>query len=322
MQAIGDFRETERSPGLFYEHKAKVSWKSWGIGLALQLANKLMNFKESTLFDDRIEGKTPEFGNDYEPPKNMRKEFTVTSWKNKGRNIFRIEPKTNKTDKVILFLHGGGYIFNISKFHWHMASRFVRDNSCTVLMLDYPLAPENSYVEAYNYVEDFYKDLVSTVNPRNIILFGDSAGGSLALAFAQKIKQAGVLPQPAQIILFSPWLDMALDDPETAELEQSDRILSVNKLKMAGLAFARGGNLTHYLLSPINGPVQGLGRINLFISTHELFYAQAKKFKAKCEEQGVAIDFYVYPNMLHAWLAIDSPEAEEAHKQIKTIIDR
>ena len=304
-----------QTAGLVYEHSASESFKS----KALKFAMWVVNMKGGKFIQKRLKSEQSEKAHAVVPSEQMKKDFIVTSWKTKDRDVYYIEPKANKTNKVIFFLHGGAYVFGLPKQHWNAVTKLVNDNNCSVLVLDYPLAPESSYLECFEYVDAVYNDLITKTNHTDIIFFGDSAGGGIALAFAMKLKEEG-RPQPAQIILFSPWLDIAMNNPDIVDFEKEDTLLSVNGLRPAALSYARGLDLQNYLVSPINGPVEGLGKISLFISAHEIFYPDAKKFKALCEQKGVAIDFYVYPKMLHDWIIFDVYESVKSYEQLKTII--
>ncbi|MBO0711484.1 MAG: alpha/beta hydrolase fold domain-containing protein, partial [Acetobacteraceae bacterium] len=110
--------------------------------------------------------------------------------------------------RVVLYLHGGGYVFGSILSHRHLVAEIGRAAGCRTLALDYRLAPEHPFpapvedtVAAYRYL------LAQGIEPRHITIAGDSAGGGLVPAAMVAIKEAG-LNQPACGWAISPWVDM------------------------------------------------------------------------------------------------------------------
>jgi acetyl esterase/lipase len=148
---------------------------------------------------------------------------------------------------------------------------------------------------------------------------GDSAGGSISLSLAQLLKEKN-LPQPGNIILISPGLDMSLSNPEINKVAKFDPVLSVPAL-IDIIKWYRGEKSSkHYLVSPIYGNLEGLGKISLFTGTHDILYPDARKFKNMAAKKGLKIGYYEYPSMIHVWPLLFFPESKKATKQIIEII--
>lgn len=254
-----------------------------------------------------------------EPSQSTLKNLDVNSWQVQGRNVFSLAPKQDKSKKYILFLHGGGYVTNFMSFHWGFFETLANETKCTIIAPDYPLAPEHTYVDAFNFIDPVYRKLISEVDPSDIIIMGDSAGGGFSLALAQKLKEDG-LPQPSQIVLLSPWLDISSTDPESRQIEKDDVMLTVDLGLLCAEAYTKGGDINSTLVCPINGSLEDLAKISVFTSTHDILYADAKKFKARCDKEGVSINYYVYPKMIHDWVIFGFAESNHALQQIKSII--
>jgi len=150
---------------------------------------------------------------------------------------------------------------------------------------------------------------------------GDSAGGGLSLAFAQYLLEQE-LPQPKDIILLSPWLDITLNSPQVLAMIDKEPTLNWDMLVEAGKRYAGETPRTHYLVSPIQGEIKNLGKIFLFIGTHEFFLPDARKFREKAARQSVDINYFEYPKMNHVFPVFPIPEAKKALKQIVDIIQR
>ena len=144
---------------------------------------------------------------------------------------------------------------------------------------------------------------------------GDSAGGGFALALAQKMLTEGVV-QPSQIILLSPWLDISLSNPLIEQLDMLDPFLGIEGLKLAAQAYAGDTSLNHYQLSPIHGPLDGLGQISLFIGTKEILLADTRKLKDLMHRKNIPLNYFEYEDMVHVWMFLNLPESKKARQQI------
>jgi len=164
-----------------------------------------------------------------------------------------------------------------------------------------------------------YKQIILDVKLKDIVIMGDSAGGGMSLALAELLNEKH-LPQPGNIILISPALDMSLKNPEIHDVEKLDLILAVPALIDIGKWYGREKGSKHYLVSPIYGNLQNLGKISLFTGTNDILYPDAKKLKSIADEKGIKINYYEYPSMIHIWQLLFFPESKKAREQIIEII--
>ena len=100
-------------------------------------------------------------------------------------------------------------------------------------------------------VEPLYKDIIKEIKPENIIMMGDSAGGGLALALEEKLGEKEI-EVPEKLILISPWIDTRMTNPKIEEVQEYDKDLSKEKLKLAGIAYAGEKENNSYLVNPID----------------------------------------------------------------------
>lgn len=302
---------TSQTSGITYEHPEFKDSES--------VKTKFAAFKGLPDLANKIKTGTKSIIEQEEPPEDTLKNLDVTSWKVERRNVFKLEPKQNKTNKHVLFLHGGAYVSSIMKFHWPFFEILINETKHTFIVPDYPLAPDHTYQDSFRFIDPIYRKLISEVDPKDIVIMGDSAGGGFALGLAQKIKNDG-LPQPSQIILLSPWLDITASNPEMKDIEKDDAILTVDILQQCAESYTKGGDINSYLVRPINGPLEGLAKISLFIGTHDILYADAKKFKEICDQKGIGINYYVYPKMMHNWAMQGFPESDFTIQQLKNLL--
>ena len=220
----------------------------------------------------------------------------------------------------IFYLHGGAYVEQPYLMHWHLLDRLVKQANAQVIVPLYPKAPVHHHQESFDKLLLLYIDLLKTSEPQHLICMGDSAGGGLALAFSQLLAQQHI-SQPKNLILLSPWLDLSMENPEIQALEKKDPLLQKEYLIAMGKAWAGETDMHDPLLSPIYGNLRGLPKTSLFIGTHELFLADARKFRAQALSRGVTIDYHEYPKMNHDFLLFPIPEAKKALQEIVEIIE-
>ncbi|HYF67402.1 MAG TPA: alpha/beta hydrolase [Ohtaekwangia sp.] len=260
-----------------------------------------------------------DFNNSKEPPVELTRKINVKKHTVNNRAVFTLSPKSKATGTHILYLHGGAYVQNFVKQHWYFLSMLVEQTHCTIVAPDYPLAPKHTFVAAFDLVISLYKTLITEVGSNHTILMGDSAGGGFALALAQRMRQEDAL-QPNKIILLSPWLDITLTNPDIKKIDLIDPFLGIHGLRKAGLAYAGDADPGNFLLSPINGPLDQLGEISLFIGSRDIFVADARKLYIVAKEKGIKINYREYEDMVHVWMLLNFRESKLAKQEIMSLI--
>lgn len=221
-------------------------------------------------------------------------------------------------ERLVIYLHGGIYVNEIKLPHITFCDKLAKKINATVFAPIYPLAPNHTYEETYQIVENLYKDLLKMNKP--IIIMGDSAGGGLSAAFAEYLMVKN-LPQPENLILISPWLDVSMSgDYDEVEF---DPMLGVDGLREMGETWAADLDSKDYKVSPLFGEVNGLAKTTLFVGTHEIFYPDVVKFYNKLKDSGVDAELNVGEGMTHVYAIYPLvPESKEAFKHIvETILD-
>lgn len=236
-----------------------------------------------------------------------------------GMDCVVLSERDHVSKRRILYLHGGAYVEQPILPHWLFLDKINNQCKAVVTVPLYPKAPVHTFAQTFGPMLELYRDLLGANNPKDIVVMGDSAGGGLALACVQQILFAG-LPQPKAVILISPWLDITLHNEDIAPLESKDPMLVRKHLQAMGRAWVGDGNPSDCRVSPINGPVVGLAPISLFVGTHELFLADARKFRTLCIRRGVSIDYHEYPKMNHDFPLFPISEARKAQKEILRVI--
>jgi acetyl esterase/lipase len=255
----------------------------------------------------------------HEPPKKIISKYNICKKEMEGYCYYMMSPAKGAGKKQILYLHGGGYVYEIMSLHWEFLGRLVDALNCTITIPIYPLAPKHQYQEVFNMIVPIYQQIISHTKLEDVVIMGDSVGGGMSLSLAQLLKEK-TIPQPGNIILISPTLDMSFTNPEICEVEKLDPISAVPALIDIIKWYGGEKDSKHYLISPLYGGIEGLGKISLFIGTHDILYPDAKKFKNMAYEKGININYYEYPAMVHIWPLFFFPESKKATEQIIEII--
>lgn len=253
---------------------------------------------------------------DHEPPKALQKELMIEKDELNGHQYYVMKPKGKSNNKHIFYTHGGAYVNKITPYHWGFLWRLVNELNCTITVPLYPLAPEYTYKDTFEFIYPLYIKQTSHIeNSTDIVLMGDSAGGGLALALAQYLNEKHT-PQPGNIVLISPWLDLSLTNPEIDEIDKYDPFLAKRGAIEAGKMYAGEADPKSYLLSPMYGDLNGLGEITVFMGTYDILVADARKFVEIAKTQGKDIHYFEYPKMIHVFPIFTFPEAKRATQQI------
>ena len=205
------------------------------------------------------------------------------------------------SDKVLLYLHGGGYVFGSPRTHRAMFSRLSRASGMRVLGLDYRLSPENSFPAPVEDAAAAYRWLLSQgVEPRHIAVGGDSAGGGLVASTLVCLRYFGE-PLPAAGVCISPWADMeAIGESMTANVESDP---NVRKEGLRGLAklYLAGKDPRTPLAAPIYADLSGLPPMLIQVGSIETLLDDSTRLAERAESAGVEVELEVWDDMVHVW---------------------
>jgi monoterpene epsilon-lactone hydrolase len=209
-------------------------------------------------------------------------------------------------------------VFELDPYHWGFCAELANRLGCTVDVPIYPLAPEHSVDEALAMVTAVYRELA----PERIALVGDSAGGGMALALAQRLAAEG-LPEADDVVLLSPWVDIAMDNPEIPAVAERDPWLAVPGLIEAGRLYAGDVGAKDPRVSPIHGDLSKLRALSIFIGTRDVFLPDARLLAKRATEQGATVRLHEYEEMVHDFMLIQLlPEAKRALADIEAVLAR
>ncbi len=228
-----------------------------------------------------------------------------------------IQPVASHLDKVILFMHGGGYVSGSCADHRGVVAKFVGGSGVRALLFEYRLAPEHPYPAAIEDALAAYRWLMGQrVRPSDIVFAGDSAGGGLALATLIALKDHG-LPLPAGAVALSPWTDLKCTGESYRT--NANRCLSPDGTWIAfSRHYAGDADPGHPWMSPLYGDLAGLPPLLLYAGGDEILRDDAVRFADKARLAGVEVTLHVEEGMFHCYpvMAPLFPEATRAMERI------
>jgi acetyl esterase/lipase len=222
---------------------------------------------------------------------------------------------------ALLYLHGGAYVIGSINTCRELAGRLARAAKRRVLAIDYRLAPENPYPAALDDTVAAYHWLLGEgVDPSQIVLAGDSAGGGLALAALLALRDAGQ-PLPAGAVCLSPWTDLALTGASIETQAQADPILAAHILRRHAQYYAGDRDLTTPLISPLYADLTGLPPLLFQVGTDEILLDDARRCAHKARQAGVEVSLDVYEGMFHVFQMVRFlPETKQSIRRIAEFV--
>ncbi|MGW5682144.1 alpha/beta hydrolase [Nonomuraea sp. NPDC003754] len=237
-----------------------------------------------------------------------------------GHRVYTVSPKSGRAKRHLLYLHGGGWSLSITSLHWDLIGTLAERLGCSITVPLYPLSPEHTARDVWAMLLPLYRELVEWFSPECLTVMGDSSGGNLSLSLAMQARQAG-LPQPAHLVLVSPCVDISISDPVMPALERVDPILAREGVREAGRLYAGGLDPRDPVVSPLYGSLRGLAPIAVFTGTRDILNADAHRLRDRARQEGVSVDVFEYPGMLHVWPLYSLPESRRAIDEIVAIVE-
>jgi epsilon-lactone hydrolase len=245
-----------------------------------------------------------------------------------GVKVFIVTPEVIAPDnrnRVLLHMHGGCYVLNPGEAALPEAMFMAGFGHVKVISVDYRMPPEAYFPAALDDGMTVYKALSMTTNPKNIAIFGSSAGGALTLEMILKAKMDG-LPLPGAIAPGTPMSVVTKAGDTFVTNAMLDNVLvSPDGFCDAGTkVYANGHDFKDPLLSPVYGDVKGFPPTILTSGSRDLLLSNTVRMHRKLRQAGVEAVLQVYEGQSHAQYYRDdtAPESREAFEEIAGFFDK
>lgn len=255
-------------------------------------------------------------------PKGARYEKTVLNHNNQPVPAVWAQCSTASKTHVLLYVHGGGFVFGSADTHKHMVADIAGQLGIRAVLPNYALAPESIYPKGFQDVVNSYKALLDMgYAGRNIIIGGDSAGGCLTFALLAFIK-AEKLPMPGCAFTFAALTDLTATSGSRIENAQNDCVLAGGRFSDLNAVYAPDQDLDDPYLSPINADFTGCPPVLLQASKKEMLRDDSERMHAHLLAQGVDAQLALYDNGFHVFQILRGlvPEANQAITQVVDFI--
>jgi len=217
------------------------------------------------------------------------KEPTVTGW--------WATPETDRRDRVILFIHGGGYHLGDAASYRGLGSHVAALTHCPVFLMDYPLAPEHRFPAAYD-AAIRARDWLALSGIERLALVGDSAGGGLALAIQNEPLPKASL---ACTCVFSPWTDLALTGDSFKDPNIHDPVFKPEVLAGLASSYLDGANPRDGRASPLFSIPDDLAPLYIQVGSDELLLDDSQSYAQLAAQKGTEVRLDVFEGMHHVF---------------------
>jgi monoterpene epsilon-lactone hydrolase len=206
-----------------------------------------------------------------------------------------------KNERVVYYLHGGGYISGSAKSCRPITATLARLLGGRVFGLDYRLAPEHHFPAGLDDAVDGYRWLLSQgIDPRSITIVGDSAGGGMTLALALRLRDAGE-HMPGSLVCLSPWTDMTSESESRAANSERDSMFVAEDIERYANAYLGDHSRRDPLASPLLANLAALPPLLIQVGREEVLLDDARNLHAKVQAAGGSSKLHVYEDVPHGW---------------------
>ncbi|MGO9153069.1 PPE family protein [Mycobacterium sp.] len=240
------------------------------------------------------------------PPKFLPLLFgeTVQQTTYDGMSVVQITP-AHPDGHYVVAMHGGAFIFPPSIFHWFDYTHMAYQTGATIEVPIYPLLQQGGTAGVVvPEMAGLISSEIAAHGASNVSVYGDSAGGTLALSAVEYLV-ANNEAVPASMVLLSPWLNVALNNPNIAFVH--DPLLPVGPGQQIGKEWAGGLPENDYLVSPLYGSLKGLPPTSVYSGSLDSLGPDVVVLDENAATQGAPFGFVLRTGEIHDWILL-SPD--------------
>ena len=228
-------------------------------------------------------------------------------------------PKRCVEDRVLLCIHGGGFVSGSIYSHRKMFGHLAKATGTRALIFDYHLAPGHTHPTQVDDATAVYQWLLDQgISADHVTFTGDSCGGGLSITTQLRARVRG-LPLPGAAMPFSPWVDMEAIGDSYHTNRDRDAFFSAEFVRgLAGIFLGESGNPRDPLANPLYADLSGLGPIYIQVGGDEVLLDDARRLAKHARRASVDVRLDVFPDMQHTFqmAAGRAPEADEAIRRM------
>ena len=233
-----------------------------------------------------------------------------------------ITPPQLEDGRTILYLHGGYYLFGSIKSHRNLAGNIAAAAQARALIIAYRLAPEHPFPAGLEDAISAYQWLLAQdIQPNQITLAGDSAGGGLVLAVLLALRDRD-MALPAAAVCLSPATNLNLSGESWTTNTKKDLLINRYIAEQIQPMYLGGIDPCDPLVSPFFGDLHGLPPLLIQVGSDEVLLSDCECFAEYARKSGIDVTLEVWPGMQHVWQYFASfvPESRQAIGRIGEFI--
>jgi monoterpene epsilon-lactone hydrolase len=228
-----------------------------------------------------------------------------------------IRAKSADDDRIIMYLHGGGYVTGSPRSHRHLAWALSEAASASVFSLEYRLAPEHPFPAAVEDAIRAYRWLITQHASDRIAIAGDSAGGGLTVVTMVSLRDDGI-PLPAAGICISPWTDLTCSSESYISRGGKDPLIRQKEISRFATMYLDGKDPKNPLASPLYADLRKLPPLLIQVGSDEVLFDDAVGLDRRAKKANVKSTIEIWSEMVHVW-HIFYPMLKEGRDAIRRI---
>lgn len=234
-----------------------------------------------------------------------------------------LQPRADRQQKAVLHVHGGGFaMLAEGPYAEAMAAQIATRCGCTVYSVNYRVPPDYPFPTPVVDSLAVYRNLLETLNPADIVVQGESAGGTIAASMVLKARDAG-LPLPAAVVLISAALDLSRSGDSHTVNEELDLNLSSSIAPLIDL-YVAGADLKSPDVSPVFADFKkGFPPTFLKAGGREILLSDSIGMHRALRRAGVPAELHIWEGMSHGPFglpAAPAPEDKEGDAEIEAFL--
>ena len=211
----------------------------------------------------------------------------------------RIESGDAVRTRAVLYLHGGAYVLGSRRTHRGLAAQIALAAGAPVHLPEYRLGPEHRHPAALEDTLAAYRELLASgIDPKSIVIAGDSAGGGLAVALATRLRDEGE-PVPRGLVVLNGWLDLTCSGASMGRNARRDVGLFREWTVRSGELYRGDADPLDPELSPVRADLHGLPPTYIQVGTHDILLSDSDLFAERARAAGVEVGYTRCEGMWH-----------------------
>lgn len=230
-----------------------------------------------------------------------------------GMAVYDLTP-ADPSGKDVVAIHGGAFVDEPTLIHWLAYTDMADNTGATIIVPIYPLAGEGGTAGTVDpEIASLISSEITDAGASNVSVYGDSAGGAIALSVAELLASEGET-EPSSMVLDSPWLDLSLTNPNIPFI--NDPVLNVPELQENGLLWAGGLPLTDPLVSPLYGSLAGLPPTYVYSGSDDVLAPDTLTLEEDAIAQDAPFSFILRSGEIHDWALLPLLDGAQVQSQI------